>query len=237
MPADLQELEAKIGYTFRDRDLLVRAVTHRSYSSETKPSRFQPDNEQLEFFGDAILGFLVSERLVALHPDLPEGRLSFAKSYLVSSKWLFEVATRLGLGQFLNLGRSEEKSGGRGKKSVVADAMEALIAALYLDGGIDEARGFVAAHVYQEPLHMSFHGSHSNFKGELWELAGAQGLPAPEYVVMEETGPHHQRQFVVEARLGSTWKGRGEGSTKKAAEQAAAREILIQLVDVSATLP
>ena len=122
---DLQELEAKLGHTFRDRDLLVRALTHKSFSSEARPSRFQPDNEQLEFFGDAILGFLVSEILVTEYSALPEGRLSRAKSYLVSARWLTHVAQSLSIGDFLQLGRGEERGGGRVKASLLANAIEA----------------------------------------------------------------------------------------------------------------
>lgn len=229
MRADLLELEAKIGYCFRDRLLLVRALTHSSFSSECRPGRFQPDNEQLEFFGDSILGFLISELLLQRHPDLPEGQLSLAKSHLVSARRLYEVATRLGVGEFLQLGRSEEKGGGRLKKSLLADAIEAILAAIYLDGGMDAARAFVSQHVYHEPLYSGAGGATLNYKGALWERAGAEGLPTPQYVVIEETGPQHQRQFTVEARLGTSLVGRGTASSKKAAQQAAARDILEQM--------
>jgi ribonuclease-3 len=228
MPAaDLQELEAKLGHTFRDRDLLVRALTHKSFSSETRPSRFQPDNEQLEFFGDAILGFLVSEILVTEYSTLPEGRLSRAKSYLVSARWLTHVAQGLGIGDFLQLGRGEERGGGRVKASLLANAIEAVIAALYLDGGMEAARNFVCRHVYTtELLVTETEGEHTNFKGELWERTGAEKLPRPEYIVLHTTGPAHAPVFVVEARVGRMFQGRGEGSSKKAAEQNAARELL-----------
>jgi ribonuclease-3 len=147
------------------------------------------------------------------------------------------VATRLGLGEFLNLGRSEEKGGGRLKKSLLADAVEALIAALYIDGGLEPARQFIVEHVYYEPLHSSAQTGSLNFKGQLWERCGAEGLPKPEYSVVEESGPHHQRQFLIEARIGKLFSGRGRGTTKKAGEQNAAREILERMdrIETAAT--
>jgi ribonuclease-3 len=224
MAADLQELEAKLGYEFRDRTLLVRALTHSSFSSESRPTQYQPHNEQLEFLGDSILGFLVSEHLVSRYPEYHEGQLSVMKSHLVSARWLFEVAQQLGLGEFLNLGRSEDRGGGRSKRSLLADGVEALIAGLYLDGGIDVARRFVQERVYHEPLHIAL-----NYKGLLWDRTSGAGLPKPQYHVLEETGPQHAPHFVVEARVGEQFTGRGAGMTKKSAEQNAARELLEQM--------
>ncbi|MBC8164999.1 MAG: ribonuclease III [Bryobacteraceae bacterium] len=230
--ADLQALEAKLEHTFRDRDLLVRALTHKSFSSETRTVRFQADNEQLEFFGDSILGFLISEILVTDFASLPEGQLSRAKSYLVSSRWLHQVAQRLGLGDFLQLGRGEERGGGRVKASLLANAVEAVLAALYLDGGIDAARRFVTHHIHStEPLEDVTRAEHVNFKGELWERAGADKLPPPKYVVLETTGPSHAPAFIVEARLGALFTGRGQGSSKKEAEQNAACSLLQSMRD------
>jgi len=234
MPADLQELEAKLGHVFRDRNLLVRALTHKSFSSETRPADLQAHNEQLEFFGDSILGFIVSEALVANYPALPEGHLSRAKSYLVSARWLHEVAHSLGLGEFLHLGRGEERGGGRVKASLLANAVEAIIAALYLDAGIEPARRFVLEHVYTQPVLLGSDAGNLNFKGQLWERAGAGKLPKPEYVVLNTIGPAHAPSFIVEARIGSLYVGRGEGQSKKAAEQNAAKALL-ETMDVAAT--
>ncbi|HVX67226.1 MAG TPA: ribonuclease III domain-containing protein, partial [Bryobacteraceae bacterium] len=141
MRADLEALEAAIGHEFCERELLVRALTHTSHAYENG----QPlaDNEQLEFLGDSILGFLISESLVSRYPSFREGRLSILKNYLVSASHLYDVAQRIGLGEFLLLGRGEELSGGRVKKGLLADAVEALIAAVYLDAGIDRTRAFV----------------------------------------------------------------------------------------------
>ncbi|MDZ4800458.1 MAG: ribonuclease III [Bryobacteraceae bacterium] len=228
MPAaDLQELEAKLGHKFRDHSLLVRALTHKSFSSEAPAELASCDNEQLEFFGDSILGFLVSEMLITEFSSLPEGELSRAKSYLVSARWLHQVARQIGLGEYLNLGKGEEHSGGRVKASLLSNAIEALIAALYLDAGLDQARQFVTEYIYStETLNAVEQGEHSNFKGELWEKAGAEKLPRPEYRVVQTSGPAHAPAFVVEARLGKLFSGTGEGPSKKVAEQNAARALL-----------
>lgn len=234
--ADLQDLEAKLGYTFRDRDLLVRALTHKSFSSEARPGQQQTllDNEQLEFFGDSILGFLVSETLVSAYSTLPEGQLSRAKGYLVSARWLHQVAQTLELGEFLHLGKGEEKGGGRVKPSLLANALEALIAALYLDGGIEPARQFVLRYVYStESLMSQVQGEHTNFKGELWERAGAVKMPRPAYTVLQISGPAHAPIFVVEVRVGDQYRGTGQGPSKKVAEQNAARSVLVALGDAS----
>ena len=228
MGADFSALEAILEHQFQDRSLLVRALTHRSYTSELRAD-FQPDNEQLEFFGDSILGFLVSEALVANHPTLPEGRLSRAKSHLVSARWLYNVAHRLGLGEFLQLGRGEEHSGGRVKPSLLADALEAVIAALYFDGGMEVARRFVISHVYTDFVPAVSDAEDANYKGRLWERAGAEKLPRPEYEIIATSGPAHAPRFTVEARLGSLFAARGEGHSKKAAEQEAARAILVSM--------
>jgi len=228
--ADLQELEAKLGHTFRDRDLLVRALTHKSFTSESPSRETHLDNEQLEFFGDSILGFIVSEILVREFATLPEGQLSRAKSYLVSARWLHRVAQALSLGDFLQLGRGEEHSGGRLKSSLLSNAIEALIAALYLDGGMDAARVFVEKNIYSAELLETAHaGEHTNFKGELWERAGAEKLPRPEYRVTETTGPAHAPSFVVEVTVGRLFRGTGNGPSKKAAEQNAARDLLASM--------
>lgn len=229
MPADLQELEAKLEWTFRNRDLLVRAITHKSFCAESRNSEITPDNEQLEFFGDSILGFVISEALITSYPGLKEGDLSRAKNYLVSARWLHEVAQRLGLGKFLKLGRGEELGGGRGKLSLLANATEAVIAALYFDGGIEPARGFVLKHIYTQSLPVGVAAEYLNYKGKLWERTGAEKLPKPSYSVLQTHGPAHAPRFVVEVRVGNDLTGRGEGSSRKAAEQNAARALLESL--------
>ncbi|MCL6507281.1 MAG: ribonuclease III [Bryobacteraceae bacterium] len=222
MPEELASLEEALGYRFRDRGLLRQALTHRSHVFEKGGGH----NEQLEFLGDAVLGFLVSEALVRFRPELPEGRLSKLRARLVSAAHLHEVACRLELGKYLLLGRGEERTGGRSKKALLADALEAVIAALYLDGGIEAARRFVAEHIATrlpeaEPA--------PDYKGALQELAQARKLPAPKYVTVGERGPAHARWFTVEARIGQEWAARAEAPSKKSASQLAARQLLEQL--------
>ena len=230
MRADLQDLETRLGHVFQNRALLVRALTHRSFSSERKSPEQHPDNEQLEFFGDAILGFLVSEALVTRFPASPEGRLSKLKNRLVSADRLHEAAQRLELGAFLNLGRGEEMGGGRQKRSLLADALEAVIAAVYLDGGVPAARELVSRHVIGGDLAVAVPDLQNvNYKGELEERVHILHLPKPRYSVIEETGPGHAKIFVVEARVGDAYSGRGKGTTKKAAAQGAAKSILEQI--------
>jgi ribonuclease III len=235
MRADLETLEAMIGHRFADRQLLARALTHSSHVHECLPARAPAgvaaarDNEQFEFLGDAVLGFLVSEQLLNLLPDAPEGRLSKRKAHLVSAACLHEVAQCLQLGEYLQLGRGEEMSGGRHKKTLLVDALEALLAALYLDGGMPAARQFVERLVVA-PRIASLSTPESqrevtDFKSALQELAQARHLPAPRYVLLRERGPEHAKTFTVEVRVGRQWSGQAEGFTKKNAAQNAAREV------------
>ena len=230
MRADLEALEAAIGHAFQNRDLLLRALTHTSHAYEKNVPL--SDNEQLEFLGDSILGFLVSEHLIARYPSYREGRLSILKNFLVSASHLHEVAQRLKLGEYLLLGRGEESSGGRIKKGLLADAVEALIAAIYLDGGTEQARRFVVPHILGETPAIAEYAESlfTNFKGALQEIARSLNLPAPRYSVVSEHGPAHARTFTVEARIGEEWVARAEGDSKKSAGQQAAQLILKQLM-------
>jgi ribonuclease-3 len=230
MRADLEALEAAIGHTFRNRDLLLRALTHTSHAYEKNLPL--SDNEQLEFLGDAILGFLVSEHLIGRFPAYREGRLSILKNFLVSALHLHEVGQKLGLGEYLLLGRGEELSGGRVKKGLLADAVEALIAAIYLDGGPEAAREFVGRHILGDTSAIAGYADSlfTNYKGALQEIARSLNLPAPRYVVITEHGPAHARTFTVEARIGEEWVARGEGDSKKSAGQQAAQIVLKQLM-------
>ncbi|HUS07708.1 MAG TPA: ribonuclease III [Bryobacteraceae bacterium] len=232
MPADLEVLEALIGHKFHNKDLLVRSLTHKSLSFEKKLAQDVSfiDNEQLEFMGDAILGFLVSECLVRRFPSYPEGRLSKIKAHLVSAARLHEVAQDLDLGVFLHMGRGEEMSGGRAKKALLANALEAVIAALYLDGGIDPARNLVVDRIIgpNDPERLNVHDPVTDYKSALQERAQALKLPQPRYSIVKETGPEHAKTFIVEVRVG-TWSSRGEGTSKKAAGQNGAKAVLDQL--------
>ena len=237
MRPELALLEQRIGYRFSSPDLLRRALTHSSLANESRSSTVSglADNEQLEFLGDSILGFLVAEALVQRFPGHTEGELSRLKAHLVSAAHLHGIARRLELGSFLELGRSEEMSGGRAKKTLLVDALEAVIAAIYLDGGQEPARVFVAGHILDAP----FSGDEdagtdiqppiTNFKSALQELAQARKLTQPRYTVVRERGPEHSKMFTVEVRVGKDWCGQAEGRTKKIAAQRAARGVYERL--------
>ncbi|HTW63217.1 MAG TPA: ribonuclease III [Bryobacteraceae bacterium] len=227
---DAEALEAELGHSFTDRELLIRALTHRSSAYE-RASASVADNEQLEFLGDAVLGFVVSDALVSAHPEYPEGKLSKLKAHLVSASHLHEVAVRLNLGEHLLLGRGEEMSGGREKKALLADALEAVIAALYLDGGIGPARRFILQQVVGESDPLGESSPVADYKSALQELAQSLKLPQPRYAIVEEHGPEHAKMFLVEARVGRDWVSRAEGMSKKSAGQKAAQEILRRLAD------
>ncbi len=232
MRADLQVLEAKIGYTFRNKDLLVRALTHKSLSFEKKPAEGTfIDNEQLEFLGDSVLGFLISEYLVQQYPSFPEGRLSRLKAHLVSAAHLHKIAASVDMGSYLHLGRGEEMSGGREKKALLANALEALIAAIYLDGGAEPTREFVIRALIGEwdLSQISESEQVKDYKTALQERARSLKLPQPRYLIALENGPEHAKTFIVEVRVGPAYSSRGEGSSKKAAGQNAAKAVLDQL--------
>jgi ribonuclease-3 len=239
MRPDLSSLEAAIGYQFRNRDLLERALTHSSHVHERGASRSTPlaDNEQLEFLGDAILGFLISEALIARLPGSSEGRLSKLKAHMVSAAHLYGVAEKLDLGQYLQLGRGEEISGGRSKRTLLVDALEALIAALYLDAGIECVRDFVIGRVAGDPaLDAVFSADHlstalTDFKSALQELARARHFPLPRYVIVKEKGPEHSKTFTIEVRVGKDCVAQADGHSKKDAAQSAARIVLEQLLN------
>jgi len=235
----LENLETALGRRFQNRELLLRALTHSSRFHESQAAELpdpSSDNEQMEFLGDAVLGFLVSESLVARFPSYPEGRLSKLKAHLVSAAHLYEVARRIELGQYLFLGRGEEMSGGRDKRTLLVNCLEALIAALYLDGGIEATREFVNRWIFVDAEGEAFEqeilGSPIvDFKSALQELAQARKLPQPRYVIVKERGPEHSKTFTIEARVGRDWIGQAEGLSKKSAAQNAAREVLSKLME------
>jgi ribonuclease III len=234
MARPLEDLEHLLKHNFSDRAMLERALTHRSLSYEQPESGL--DNERLEFLGDSVLGFLVSATLFQRGPHLPEGKLSKIKSFLVSSVHLHEAAQELDLGDFLRLGKSEEMSGGRGKKALLADALEALIAAHYLDGGIEAAQSLVDEYVMAGIDMSMLEGEFqlTDHKGALQELAQSLRLSQPRYSIIGEHGPEHAKVFTVEARVGDEVRTRAEGPSKKVASQRAAEQAFLLL---RATLP
>jgi ribonuclease-3 len=223
VPDGLEDLERRLGYEFRDRELLMRALTHRSRAHEDASGTIA-DNESLEFLGDAVLGFVIADMLFREFPQLDEGQKSKIKSTLVSSAALGRLARRLGLGEHLMLGRGEEKTGGRRKQALLADGYEALIAAVFLDGGIDEARRFIMrqfADEIEEVRSPSFW--ERDYKSGLQEMLQSRSQPLPEYLVTAESGPDHHKVFQVEVRVQGETLAQASGGSKKEAEQQAAR--------------
>jgi ribonuclease-3 len=239
-PASTAVLEEALGHRFGRAELLDQALTHSSQARELEslPSAVPVgDNEQLEFLGDAVLGLITSEELFHRFPEFREGQLSKLRAHLVSEKHLVRVARYLELGHYLRLGRGEEKSGGRHKSALLADGLEAILGALYLDGGLGEVRRVVLQYIIDPELEaLARTGSslpQTDFKSALQEKLQAVGRPQPSYVLVHERGPDHRKTFTVEARLLSAgnhgrieFVGRAEGSTKKNAEQEAARQLL-----------
>lgn len=222
---DFADFEQRIGYTFQRPDLLRRSLTHKSFSHEAKDVAVR-HNETFEFLGDSVLGFIVGDLLFAHFPELDEGALSKMKAYLVSAPSLAAKARGYGMGEVILLGVGEEKTGGRKKDSLLANLFEALIAAIYLDGGIEPARQLITRSFTPDIQRIDeqdllFH----DYKTALQELAQGKGFPLPEYHVVDEVGPDHDKTFIVEVRVGSLTT-RGEGSSKKEAQQQAARHAL-----------
>jgi ribonuclease-3 len=201
-----------------DESLLLRALTHRSYSSENGGL---PNNERLEFLGDSVLGLVVTDSLYAAHPDVAEGQLAKLRAAVVNMRALAEVARTMGLGEYIFLGRGETATGGRDKASILADTMEAVIAAVYLSGGMPAATTFV--HHVLDPLMVSSAslGAGLDWKTSLQELTASGSLGVPEYHVTEQ-GPDHQKSFNAYVSVGGKPMGTGAGSSKKEAEQMAA---------------
>jgi ribonuclease-3 len=223
MLGTIDDLEVAIGHRFTRRSLLLRALTHYSHVYQSigpdAPRPATADNQQLEFLGDAVLGLVASEVVLGQFPEYSEGKLHLLKARLVSESHLFEVARKMDLGRYLFLGRGEEISGGRERRAMLADALEALIGAIYLDAGMDPARAFITASIIGE-----IRGEiQVDYKSSLVALVRERDLPLPIYNVVSETGPAHSRLFTVEVRIGDRCTAHSQGPSKKAASQAAAR--------------
>jgi ribonuclease III len=240
-PREIMALEESLGYHFQRRDLIEQALTHSSQAREALANAGSlgtaEDNELLEFLGDAVLGLVTSEALFHRFPSFREGQLSKLRAHLVGQRHLLRVAEQLHIGDYMRLGRGEEKSGGRNKASLLVDALEAILAALYLDGGWPVARDFITR-VILEPEFSRMQLETSaipvmDFKSALQEALQASGKPQPVYVLVKEEGPEHKKTFTVEVRLVepslAQIVGRAEGATKKRAEQEAARQVLEHL--------
>ena len=227
-------LEERLGYRFKDKDLLARALTHRSFVNEHEGEGYT-HNESLEFLGDAVLGFLISARVFCRFPDLNEGELSKIKAYLVSAANLVLLAEKIGLGEFLRLSRGEEKTGGRKKRALLVDAYEGVIGAIYLDGGIEAASAFVGTHMGPRLEELDVRElTYGDYKSSLQEHLHDLGYPEPVYRVIDEVGPDHKKIFVVEVLILDRVVAQASGRTKKEAQQAAARQALESLKGVGA---
>lgn len=222
------QVESRLGVVFRDRTLLDLALVHGSHLNESQDIRTS-SNERLEFLGDAILGMVMAEALYRQLPDAEEGMLTATRSTLVRRETLAQVARSIGLGAFLQFGRGEAASGGRHKDRNLADALEAVIAAVYLDQGYEVARSFVLRILQDKIQDARVHGTTTNDKAMLQEHLQSTGQPLPTYRVVSAVGPDHEREFTAEALLSDRILGRGTGRSRKAAEMAAARAALAQL--------
>lgn len=216
----MTDFERRIGYEFKDKSLLKRALTHSSYANEKGTGL---DNERLEFLGDSVLGFITAEYLFDHYKDKAEGDLTKKRAYAVCEKTLFGYAKKIGLGDMILLGRGEERTGGRQRPSVVSDAFEAVIAAIYLDGGIENAKKFVLPFI---EIASETKPVFKDYKSTLQEVLQQNPTERFEYIVVGESGPDHNKEFIVEVHLNSNVIGTGRGSSKKRAEQEAARSAL-----------
>ena len=224
----LHELEQHLDYTFHDLRLLRAALYHSSYANEHRAQSVS-SNERLEFLGDAVLGFVSADYLYRKHPDLPEGELTRIRAALVCEDSLHEVAQRLHLGDFLMLGKGEESGGGRHRPSILADAVEAVLAAVYLDGGIAEARALVHRILLEKEPEQVVESRRRDCKTELQELVQRKPNQELRYELVSESGPDHAKVFTVAVMLNGQVVGLGSGHSKKEAEQSAARTALEQM--------
>ena len=221
----MEELERKLNYTFRSRALLSEALNHSSYANEHRDEGLG-SNERLEFLGDAVLGFVTAEFLFLQHPDLPEGDLTRIRAALVCEESLHEVAQKLDLGRYLKLGKGEESGGGRTRPSILADATEAVFAAVYLDGGIGPASALIHRCLLDAEAEEQVEERRRDYKTALQELVQRQAGQELTYRLAGEQGPDHDKTFLAEVLLNGTPIGSGGGHSKKEAEQAAAAAAL-----------
>lgn len=222
----IKDLETAIGYRFQNLSLLQNALTHSSYANERWHNSLL-SNERLEFLGDSVLGMLVAEYLFRNFPNRPEGELTRMRADMVCEKTLAAAANRIGLGEHLLLGHGEEQGGGRSRDSILADAVESVIAACFLDGGLDAALKFVQQFILVEVPVSKLHNV--DYKTQLQELVQQKKNQVLSYVLVGQSGPDHDKQFDVEVSLNGAVVGSGSGSSKKRAEQMAARAAIEKL--------
>lgn len=225
--SDLSRLQKDLGVVFNNRALLEQALVHSSYVNEN-PAAVSGSNERLEFLGDSVLGMAITEKLYRDFPHLSEGEMTRVRAALVCRDCLFRLAKTIGLGDYLYLGKGEEASGGRRKPANLARALEAVMAAIFLDQGLEQAKGIILR-LFGPEIERLTARSIIDYKSQLQELIQARHQITPSYHVVETVGPDHVRQFTVEARIGKSVLGKGSGKSKKAAETEAARSALERL--------
>lgn len=225
---NLEKLEANIGYTFKNKNLLSTALTHSSYTNEAKAKGIITEsNERLEFLGDSVLSLITSHHIFSVYPDVTEGELSKIRSCVVDSASLMEYSKSIGVGKYLLLGNGELQNGGRNKKSTLENVFEAIVAAIYLDGGYEFAKSFALPYIIERLKQADFEHDNTDYKTKLQILIQQGGKDEHfEYVTVLEYGPDHDKTFEVEARLNSNVIGRGKGHSKKFAEKQAAKDAL-----------
>src|SRR3989339_1617838 len=221
----LDELQQKLGLSFFNKTLLSQSLTHSSFANEANI----PDNERLEFLGDAVIKLVISEYVYNRFPERPEGDLTKIRATVISDDTLAKVASRVHLGEALLLSENEKKTGGNKRKSNVANAFESLVGAIYLDGGLGKVRDFLIDFLRGEIEKVSREGYIKDYKSALQEYVQKKKWPLPQYKVLNETGPKHEKQFVIGVRIKGSIMGQGEGMNKKDAEQKAAEKALNQL--------
>jgi len=220
----LEEFQRIIGYNFKNRKLLIASLTHKSYAHENAAQGIE-DNERLEFLGDALLGLAINTLLYQTYPDYAEGPLTKIKSHLVSASTLHKIAEELSVGQYLLLGRGEESSGGRTQRSNLSGALEALMGAVYLDGGYEEGFRLVCA-LFGQKLHEN---NNEDFKSNLQETSLKRFKSIPKYKVVSQDGPDHKKVFETTVEIKGMIYGKGRGMSKKSGEQSAAKDALKKL--------
>ncbi|MBQ6701524.1 MAG: ribonuclease III [Clostridia bacterium] len=223
----IQGLEKKLNYTFKDKPILIKALSHSSFSNELKSKNVKAEcNERLEFFGDSVLSLTVSEYLYTNYPNLPEGELSKVRAGTVCEKALAKFANEIELGKYLFLGHGEELSHGRERASILADAFEAVLAAMYIDGGIEPVKAFLLPFATEEIKQIVARGNTKDYKSMLQQFVQQEQGDILEYKLVNESGPAHDRVFETEAYLNNNVIGKGIGKSKRESEQNAAKEAL-----------
>lgn len=225
---NISQLENIIGHTFKDRSIITIAITHSSYANERKAKHLKY-NERIEFLGDSVLSLVISEYLFTMYPNLPEGELTVTRAKIVCENSLSKCAMDIQLGKFLLLGKGEELSGGRDKASILSDAFEALIGAIFMDGGFDTAKRFILKYMENIIKNCVEGKVFYDFKTQLQELIQQNGEQHITYSVIDESGPDHNKVFITEVRINGVISGQGNGRSKKESEQNAAKNALDKL--------